>query len=97
MASSLNNTATANAYSSTVQIVPALVGARINIQVSNAAVYWRWSLPGYDTQNWQNEEFLFPGKYSFDRTIGTAQFRSAAAGVPARVTATILTRGDIGA
>lgn len=91
MTGNLNNATTANDYSATVQTMPAVQGVRINIQVNNASVFWRWTPPGYNALDWQNEEFLLPGKYSFDRAVGAAQFRSGAAGVPAQVTATVVT------
>lgn len=91
--SPLNNQATTDGYTSAATV--SCAGAqRINLDVANAAIYYELgdSEPRSGAVQWHDEVFLAPSFRSLDPvgdedTVADAiRVRSAAAGVPARVT-----------
>jgi hypothetical protein len=91
----LNNAATGDSYpSGSGAYLECQGAAAANVIVTNAAVYMsvaEW--PAAGGARWGEDEFLPPGGYSFStaddaphNTLDGFRFRSAAAGVPARVT-----------
>jgi hypothetical protein len=88
----LNNATTADTYTpaNTLQNLP--FPTRVNIDVSNAAIYWQLQraagATGLSTEGtWQQEVFMTAGSRSLYRSgIRGVRVRSAVAGVPAQVT-----------
>lgn len=94
----LNNAETKNEYTQVNSLVcPGSV--RFNLHVFNAAVYFRiGSGPGIVSGPQAGAEiFRAPGYYSFDRLLDQVEVRSAANGVPARVTIDAWRAGELSA
>jgi len=70
--------------------------ARVNINVSNAAVTYQLGRGAPDAIIWGPERRLLPSFNSLERAFDAIRLRSATAGVPAVVDVDPLTQGDIG-
>jgi len=91
VAARLVNAATADGYTTAATVVSSrrtrLVGS---LNVSNAAVYYQLARTSPD--DWDPDEaYLLPVVGSLDRQVFGIRFRSAAAGVPARVSCELVT------
>lgn len=98
MPAALNNVATQDSYVDATTVTFMRARAGFTIQVNNAAVYYQVGhlLPGIPAVNWEpGEHFLQPSIAAFKdpaleglpmgAMFGAVRLRSAAAGVPARV------------
>lgn len=70
--------------------------ARVNIDISNAAVFFQLGIRSGGGILWSPERYLLPSFRSLERRFDAIRFRSALAGTPAIVTADPLTPNDIG-
>ena len=97
MPGSLNNRASADAYSAANTLEVAPPASKVNMVIANAAVYVQFSDAAANstmrqTQSWLPEIFYLPGYYNLNRPTGPnravngVRFRSAVAGTPAQVT-----------
>jgi hypothetical protein len=92
MSWALNNITTADAYSAANTLANLPFPSRVNIDVSNAAIYWQLqqaaSVTGLSTEGtWQQEIFMTSGSRSLFRSgIRGVRVRSAVGGTPAQVT-----------
>jgi hypothetical protein len=91
----VNNQTTSDDYTN-VTTLKAPEGARFNIDVANAAIYYQFG-EGWPDTRWDFEVFMGPGFRSFDRRKDALRVRSAAAGHPAQVTLEALTLPDLAA
>lgn len=87
----LNNVTTADQYTAPNTLAPLPVLDHVNIDVSNAAIYWQLQqtndLTSDRSGSWQTEVFMSPGSRTLSRAgmVGV-RVRSAAPGVPAQAT-----------
>jgi hypothetical protein len=88
----LNNVTTADAYTAANTLDNLPFPSRINLDVSNAAIFWQLKqadhAPGlYTGGTWGAEVMMLPGSRSLFRAgVRGFRVRSAAAGVAAQVT-----------
>ena len=97
----LANVSTADSYPATdssggaIRLCPGCV--RVNIDVSNAAVYYELGTGPANNIVWAPERRLLPSFRSLERAFDAIRFRSAVAGTPAVIDVDVLTPSDIGA
>ncbi len=93
----INNLATADDYTRELTLDSAF-GGRLVYLVANASVLAQWrrlpEAPGSRVAEYEQEQLL-PPQTSFIDKISAARFRSAVAGSPARIVATLSEPGDI--
>lgn len=95
----LNNVTTEDDYSDATTL-RAENAVRVNLDISNAAIYYQLSRPvsglraGADT--WGSEIFAAPTFQSLDRRTNAIRVRSAVSAEPAQVTIDALTAEEIG-
>lgn len=87
----LNNVTTEDDFTEAATLTPQLPGAKLNIILANNAAMMQVEhlREGMKVGSgvFDDEEYLVPGAYSMNRTVGLVRFRNATPGLNASITA----------
>lgn len=90
----LNNVTTSDGYTTANTLEGLPQSARVNIDVSNNAIYWQLKRVSARAPqgDWEQEVFMIPGSRSLNRTgITGIRVRSAVSGKASQVTVEVIT------